>query len=69
MKVNAQTLKYIGGALIVAAAAVIMLPGFLPVIMGVWKLLVVLVVCGGSALAIAYATMFIKRKKNQQVKE
>jgi CDP-diglyceride synthetase len=63
VKLNKESLKFIGGAIIVAAAALIMFPGFLQVAFGLWRIFLVLIIAGGAALFLAYATMYIKRQK------
>jgi UPF0716 family protein affecting phage T7 exclusion len=60
---TSEKLKFIGGAIIVLAAAAIMFPGFLTVAMGLWRIFLILVVVGGSSLAIAYATRHFARLK------
>lgn len=67
MKPNKETLKFIGGAIIVGAAALIMFPGFLTVAFGLWKIFLILLIAGGAALALAYATVYLKKQK--KVKE
>jgi hypothetical protein len=61
-----ETLKLIGGALIVGAAALIMFPGFMQVAFGMWRIFLMIAIAGGAALLIAYVTMFIKRQRKSQ---
>ncbi|HEY9792815.1 MAG TPA: hypothetical protein V6D22_20610 [Candidatus Obscuribacterales bacterium] len=66
MKLSAATsekLKFVGGAIIVLAAAAIMFPGFLSLAWGLWRIFLILLVVGGSSLAIAYATRRLARLK------
>jgi hypothetical protein len=65
-----ETLKYIGGFLIVAAAALIMFPGFLQVALGLSRILLIVVIAGGSCLCLAIATRrIIKLKAGEKLAE
>lgn len=64
MKINADTLKFIGGAIVVLAAALIMLPGFFSVALGLGRILLVIAIAGGACLLLAYTVHFLKRKRN-----
>ena len=66
MKITPATtekIKFIGGALVVVAAAFIMFPGFLSVALGLWRILLIVVVAGGACLALAHLTRRIARLK------
>jgi hypothetical protein len=56
VKLNAETLKFAGGAVIVLAAACIMLPDLLNYIGGLWRLAVMIVVVIGIACLIGNIT-------------
>lgn len=58
-----DTIKFVGGALIVAAAGLIMLPGFISVFQGLGKILLMIVIAGGACLSLAYVTLFIRRAR------
>ncbi len=58
-----ETIKFIGGALVVAAAGLIMFPGFLTVATGVGKIILMIVIAGGACLSLAYATHIIRRQR------
>lgn len=58
-----ETLKFVGGALIVGAAALIMFPGFISLAAGFGKIILMIVIAGGAALALAYATAFVRRQR------
>ena len=53
MKVEAKTLKYAGGAVVVAAAALIILPGLVGYISGLWRLALFVAVALLSAWALS----------------
>ena len=61
--ISMETLKFAGGAVIVGAAAIIMLPGFLGVAMGLWRILVIMIVAGGGCLLIATITHRVLKKR------
>ncbi len=58
-----ETIKFIGGALIVAAAGLIMFPSFLTVATGIGKIILMIVIAGGACLSVAHATRLIRRQR------
>lgn len=63
---NMETMKFIGGALIVGAAALIMFPGIMSILMGLSRILILLVVVGGGCLALTLASRRILKLKDNQ---
>ncbi len=59
--IDTEKLKFIGGAIIVAAAALIMFPGFISLAAGFGRLLFIMVVIGGGCLLLAVATRRIMK--------
>lgn len=57
-----EKLKFAGGAIIVAAAAFIMFPGFVMFAAGLGRILLVIVIAGGACLALAYATQYLRKQ-------
>ena len=53
MKVDAKTLKFAGAALIIGAAAIIILPGLLGYLSGLWRMAIFIAVALLSAWALS----------------
>ena len=54
MKVDAKTLKFAGAALIIGAAAIIILPGLLGYLSGLWRMAIFIAVALLSAWALSF---------------
>jgi UPF0716 family protein affecting phage T7 exclusion len=65
-KQHIEKLKFIGGALIVGAAALIMLPGFVNLAAGLGRILLIIVLAGSICLALAYGTRFVMRSRKTE---
>jgi hypothetical protein len=63
---NIERLKFIGGAIIVAAAALIMFPEIIKVAFGLGRIFMVLLVAGGACLFLATTSHRIKKLKDAQ---
>ncbi|HEY9871093.1 MAG TPA: hypothetical protein V6D08_18145 [Candidatus Obscuribacterales bacterium] len=64
MKPSAKTLKFVGGALIVGAAACIILPGLLGYLAGLWRLglFVALALISAWAVSLLVARLTVSRQ-------
>lgn len=62
---NLQTLKMIGGGLIILAAALIMMPGLLTYLAGLTRIFtyIAIVLIGAAVLSRVYATINAKNRK------
>jgi hypothetical protein len=69
VKLNADTLKFAGGAVIIAAAACIMLPDVLNYIGGLWRLGVMIVVVLVLAWVLANITARIQISRRAKLVE
>jgi UPF0716 family protein affecting phage T7 exclusion len=64
-----EKLKFIGGAIIVLAAAAIMFPGFVTVALGLWRIFLVALIAGSVCLALAYATRHLSKVKQASLQK
>lgn len=69
MKLNSQTLKYIGGGLIVITAASILMPGLWKIIMGIWRIGVWIVTAVILAWLVAYIYSQLVSKKKYETSD